>query len=68
MNEFKAISIKKSDLQKILDAFDSGEYVHFAVELDSIEGDQILWVDNGKFGEDRAYIRINRQHKDKENK
>lgn len=67
MNDFHAVAVKRQELQKVLDSFDvESEYVHFAIELDSIKGDQILWVDNGKFGNNRAYIRINKTWKFKE--
>ena len=59
MNEFKAVTVKREDLENMLKAFPEGEYVHFAVELDSIEGDQILWVDHGKFNADRDFLIIN---------
>ena len=63
MNDFKSITVSREDLVKVLEVFDTGEFVHFGLEIDSIEGDQILWVDNGKFGDDRAYIRINNPYK-----
>lgn len=60
MNEFKSVTLSRKDLQLILDSFDENtEFVHFGLELDSIEGDKILWVDNGEFGEKRKFIIIN---------
>jgi len=67
MNEIKSVSLEREDLEKIINVFDTkSKYVHFMLEIDTIEGDQILWVDNGKFGNDRAYIRINIPHKEGE--
>lgn len=67
MNEFKLVTLSRDDLQKALEAFDENkDYVHFGLEMDSINGDQILWVDNGKSGDNRKYIRINKPHKNKD--
>lgn len=63
MNAFRSVMVKREDLQKVLDSFDKeSEYVFFGLEMDSINGDQILWVGNGKFGNDNAYIKINKHY------
>jgi hypothetical protein len=65
MNDFKAITLDRKDLELALKAFDEKtERIHLGIEIDSINGDQILWVDNGKFGNDRDYIIINKPWKE----
>lgn len=63
-NSYQPVTLKRGELLKILGAFDTtSELIHFGLELDSINGDQILWVDNGKFGTKREYIVINKPWK-----
>lgn len=67
MNTFKTVMLSREDLQRALDSFDKeSTFVYFGLEMDSINGDQILWVENGKFGNDRAYIRLNKPFKSEE--
>ena len=65
MNSFKRITLSRKDLQSALDSFD-GDLIPMGVEFDSINGDQILWVDNGKFGEERKVAILNRPHNNEE--
>ena len=64
MNEFHIVRLNREDLQKAIEAFDTNsEYVTLSIEIDTIEGDQVLWVDNGKWSDNREYIKINKPHK-----
>ena len=59
-NTYRIITLSREDLVKALEAFDGkSDFIHMAVEMDRINGDQILWVDNGKFGDNRKVEIIN---------
>ena len=58
MAEFKTLYIKKSELKKVLEAFES-DNISIGLELDKVKGDKILWVSNGKNGDKRQVVKIN---------
>ena len=62
--KYRVITVSKEDLQKALAAFDelNAGLITMAIEFDSINGDQILWASNSKFGDEREVEIINMPH------
>jgi hypothetical protein len=61
-NEYKNVTLKKSDIREAINSFD-GEYVNFGIEFNRINGEKILYVTNGEFGDNRIIKIINARSK-----
>jgi hypothetical protein len=57
-NDYKNVTLKRKDLEKVLKAF-QGENVNFGIEFNSVQGEKILYVTNNEFGKNRQVIQIN---------